>query len=237
MKKTLPLIIAGLIFLTAIQTAAFSKESESEKTLPPGITSFLRQWATAIEEKDPRGLKKLIHPEIIAAFSDKNRDFFDYILSHELLLPLTGEYRVEDITPYTADLSPLLADVFDYPVTPAYRLKIAYTAPGGETIRAVRDLVRDNGSWYLVYPVPDRKSLLMFRDSKAAELKEKELAALLYRKLDDALKIEMEELATAGKLEEAALLYSRRTGHCPDVSLRVAELAGTAGSADKNEEK
>ncbi len=212
--------------LTFAGTAAkvSSEESGPAPALPAGVSDFLEKWAAAGMQRDPRALKQLIHPEIIVEFSDENRDFFDYIFSHELLLPLTDRYRIEEILPYSEDLNPLLSDVFDYPVLPSYRLKIVYRTPDGETIEAMRDIARKNGSWYLVYPVPDRESLGVFRDSGAADIKEKELAALLYRDLDDPLKTEMEELVAEGKNDEAALLYSRQTGHSAGVSRRLTVL-------------
>mgnify|MGYP006291947043 CR=1 FL=1 len=224
MKTLFFSIVLGLLAFSGTVLKASSEESDPGAAVPTGVSDFLKEWAGAGMRRDPRALKTLVHPEILAEFSDANRDFFEYTFSHELLLPLTERYRIEECIPYSEDLTPLLADVFDYPVQPSHRLKIIYRTPGGETVEAMRDIARKDGTWYLVYPVPDEESLRLFRRSGAAEMKEKELAALLYRELDDPLKTELEELAADGKIEEAALLYSGRTGHFPGVSRRVAAL-------------
>ena len=139
--------------------------------LGPALEQLVERFVAAVKAKDLARLKDLLHPDFLTCVTEDNSKTFDAYLSEtQFATAMTGGYRA--VLRNFAATAPLpLPGLLSFPVRPTHSVTIDFEdpprQPGATVIRlgptVIRDVISDDGKWFLVIGCPTRKGFETMR--------------------------------------------------------------------------
>jgi hypothetical protein len=181
--------------------------------------TFVKPWVDALRSRDKARVERLFHPAVRACMNPSTQEFFD-IGVQRLIDPVrSGPYRITKLAPWSGPFPEFLPqDSFRSPVDPTYELNLQFDE--SDEVQALF-LAKSNGAWLEVFPCPNEKGMVYFRqtlvDFAAAEKKAAELAAAL----KDPLLGQLKDLLRRRERGEAIEKYRAATSADFGTAVRV----------------
>jgi ribosomal protein L7/L12 len=207
-----PLAITLFMFaLAGCQKSANARPSGASLETTP--QQFAQAYVGAVQTKNVARVKALLHPQVLACINDANREYFDYLINQEIENSSNGDYKVT-ITKLTNNFPPLgvPADMFRYPVSPAYQLQIDWDPASSKSVSVIRTIAPENKKWFLVYACPNAAGIKFFHEQIAAGHKQREHANALAAELKPPLRTELKALLKQGHKIDAIKKYQSAAG-------------------------
>jgi len=171
-------------------------------------TTFIVPWMKAVQAKDTEGVKRVIHPQVLACINDQNHEYFDNILGTETRFEGKKPYKIVQILPLLGPPPEWLpADSFAYPVQPSYQVEVQL---GDVTL--VRYLAPVKNSWYEVYPCPNEKGMAMMHERMAKAREQQRRVEQLVADLKEPLLAELKGLLDQKRVVDAVKKYREASG-------------------------
>lgn len=209
--KSSSAIILFMFALAGCQKSANARSSGvSVETTPQ---QFAQTYVDAVQTKKVARVKALIHPQVLACINDSNREYFDYLINQGIENSSNGDYKVT-ITKLTNNLPPLgvPADMFRYPVPPAYQLQIDWDPASSKSVTVIRTIASEHNKWFLVYACPNDAGMKFFHERIAQGHKQQEHANALAAALKPPLRTELKALLKQGRKIDAIKKYQSAAG-------------------------
>lgn len=196
---------ARACLLGALFVAPAARAEDTEAAIK---RTFVTGWIDAINSKDPKQIKRFLHPQVQACTVGPGREFFDFALGQEARNAPIGQYNITKIAPISGPPPAFLPpDTFTYPVQPTHEINLTF----GTTV-LIRYLAAAKGVWYQVYPCPNQKGIAFMHEQMAKGNEQQMRAKKLAAEIKDPLRGELTTLMKQSKLNEATRKYQMATG-------------------------
>lgn len=227
MMKTPLLTLLLLVALGARATAAPATEIRTQQV------AFARGYVSALQSKDKARIVGFFHPTVRACMNDKNRIFFDYIVSQQSEGIPSGKYTGITITPKPPKSEPSIwsfvpAKEFPYPVMPTFVIQVDFSPSSGELFSALFEVAPSGTSWYLAMPCPTADGIRYMQKMVAQGESQKAKAKLLASRVHDPLLSQIKKLLANNDKIGAIKAYQKATGADLTTAVMVVdEIEGT----------
>ena len=125
--------------------------------------AFIVKWIDAINSKDVKRIKSLVHPDCLSLINQNNKAFFDYILNENIGKMVPSRYDVdikETIIP--EDQEGLFNGIVTLPIKPTHIIELNYVINKKENVDILRYIAQKGNEWYIVIPIPTESGIEQF---------------------------------------------------------------------------
>jgi hypothetical protein len=193
------------ILLTVVVPAALLPTAFAASDQAAIESTFVRPWVQALRSRDKARIEKFFHPATRACINASTRVFFNSILDQEADATTAKIYHIAQLAPLTGAPPAILPqDGFQYPLKPVYQINVDFE--GGDDL--IRFLAPSNGSWFEVYPCPNAKGMVYFRQQAAEGMAQRKKVAQLVASLKDPLRAQLKILLQSQQKIEAVKRFS-----------------------------
>ena len=129
-------VLRGAALCAALLGAApMAAAQRAPDEIEPGHRAFAAQYVAALASGDTQRMRALIHPRSLACITERNRDFFDDVITRSMRPAAVEGHRVASVRGIDPAEPPSVPRALGaYPVAPTHRVQIdvtaARTAPG-----------------------------------------------------------------------------------------------------------
>lgn len=196
---------------------------------------FVHVYVAARQSKDASRIANLFHPNVRACINDRNRPFFDFVVSQEIHNVPKGDYTKLTITPVAPRGSPLIwaffpAKGFPYAVMPTHTIQMDYELGPNHSYSNIIEVAPSANSWYMVTACPNALGMQVMRKLQTQGLQQKARAKKLAGELRDPLLSRIKALLAKHDRLQADKAYQKATG----ADLTTAESVMDAIGNPKN---
>lgn len=190
---------------------------------------LVRQYVAAVRAKDAAQVMALFHPKMRACVNDSTREYFDYLANQNLHLAPPGDYKTT-ITALSASGPPAIlpASMFQYPVQPTHQLQLDWNNSGTSSVTVMRNIVAQNGRWFMVEACPTAAGMKFFHDNMARRHQQQQHVQDLAAKLKNPLRAQLKTLLKQGRKIDAVHKYQAATGSDLTTAVQVTDILDSA---------
>ncbi len=127
---------------------------------------FVSAIVAAINANDMIRLRKIVHPKCLDRMTRKNKSFYDQTLGRDLRRTIPTDYKA-GITPVAADEPLPFEGMMIYPIRPTNTLQIDFEKSANSAITLIRQVVVEDGKWWLANPSPTAETMAKMREMHA----------------------------------------------------------------------
>ncbi len=184
--------------------------------------TFVKPWVQALRSRDKAALERLFHPAVRACINPSTQEFFDVGVQRLMDPAQGGPYRITKLAPMTGPFPAFLPeDGFKVPIQPTYDMNLQFDQ--SDTVMAIF-LAQSNGGWYEVFPCPNEKGMVYFRQTLVDYAEAQKKAAQLAASLQDSLRSEINDLLRQQQYAQVIQKIRDATGADTGMAMRVMNL-------------
>ncbi|HXZ80952.1 MAG TPA: hypothetical protein VEG30_13565 [Terriglobales bacterium] len=206
-------LFASAMLLYASCPLVIPVAAQTGTTADSARQQFARNYIAAVQSKDPTRVRQLLHPQLLACINASNREYFDFLINHDVEEAPRGKYDIS-ITPVEHEMvvpgAPPRA--FKYPVHPSYQVQINWEPRPNSSVTIIRTIAANNGEWFLVYPCANAEGARLFRENLEKGRAQREHARELASEIKDPLLTQLKTLVGQGQRIDAVKKYQSATG-------------------------
>lgn len=152
---TIPRVKFGLAAALLLAVACVPAQAQTE------VDAFVRSLVDAINSKDPKQRRDLLHPGSLNCETPGKELLLDEQFARQSRFPIPGTvaWRLTGAPPGR----PMFADRFDYPVRPTHLMQLDVKGENNKTMYVVLQLARNSGEWREVVGCPKPETVAAFR--------------------------------------------------------------------------
>ena len=178
---------------------------------PDSEKAFAAAFADAVNSDRIDNLQALVHPACLKGISQEVQEFQEEAFKRDLrrTIPASAKWATAPIGP--DDPLPFVP-MFTYAVRPTLTVQVDFAESPNQEVTIIRQIVVENGKWWLVLPSPTAEALTKMHRMKAEAGRRNERARTLAAELSDPLRSELQHLLDQERRVEAIKRLAEATG-------------------------
>ena len=205
------------LLLTSCTPEGAKPANASPTRRPATDEEFIQSFVAATRSGNPANVRDLVHPECLRQVDKGKEQFFADRLAREANLSIPANPKAT-ITTIPADAPLPFEGPFVYPVRPTRTIQIDFEDPERGSKAVIRQVVMDDGGWWLVIPFPTDETLTQIQ-TRAQDEQSEQPSRTLARNVTEPLLGELRALLRSGRKIAAIERYREVSGE----GLRVAK--------------